>query len=142
MKVTFNTVKFNPVTSHNNTDYKRQISNENRISSNPYKSVPLNYKYNANISFGDFFDPNRTVPHIDYEEYMAMSESTRRRFRKKYADFYKDTSINKNELFDITEAYLPLKQSVISFLAHVSLGSISRFCLRMMMAVSHFLLSL
>jgi hypothetical protein len=109
MKVTFNTVSFIPQTSYNNTDYKKPISSENRASSNPYKSVPLNYKYNANISFGEFFDPNRTVPHIDYEEYMAMSESTRRRFRKKYADFYKDTSINKNELFDITEAYLPLK---------------------------------
>lgn len=74
---------------------------------NKDSQIPLNYKYNANIHFGEFFDPNRTVPHIDYEEYMAMTNITKQRFRKKYKSF--DKSINKSELFDIKDTRLPLQ---------------------------------
>ena len=109
MKVTFNTVNYIPRTSYDTIDSKKSTSCENRVYSNPYKSVPLNYRYNANISFGEFFDPNRTVPHIDYEEYMAMKEPTKKRFRKKYANFYRNMSINKDEMFDKTDTSLPLR---------------------------------
>lgn len=33
-----------------------------------FTTIPAGFKYNANIYFGEFFDPNRTIPHIDYEE--------------------------------------------------------------------------
>lgn len=71
------------------------------------KNIPYNFKYNSNITFGEFFDPNRTVPHIDYEEYMAMRESTRTRFRKRYKTFMK--SANQDELVDKKFTYLPLQ---------------------------------
>ncbi len=76
--------------------------------SQSYAKVPLNYTYNANIHFGEFFDPNRTVPHIDYEEYMAMSESTKKRFRKRYATFF-NNKLNVNEMFDKNYLEMPLQ---------------------------------
>ena len=81
----------------------------NRNNTNPYKSIPLDYKYNSNISFGEFFDPNRTVPHIDYEEYMAMTKASKQRFRKRYQNFLTDKTIDKSELFDQKSPYLPLR---------------------------------
>lgn len=75
--------------------------------SNSFNKIPAGFRYNANIHFGEFFDPNRTVPHIDYEEYMAMTEITKRRFRKKYKNFEKTT--NTSELFDTKSTTLPLQ---------------------------------
>ena len=66
-------------------------------SENPYKSVPAGFKYNANIHFGEFFDPNRTVPHIDFEEYMAMKSHRKTFFRKRYSTFF--SRVDKNELY-------------------------------------------
>ena len=74
---------------------------------NSNKQIPTNFRYNANISFGEFFDPNRTVPHIDYEEYMAMKPATKTRFRKRYMTF--DKQVNKEELVDLKMPTLPLK---------------------------------
>ncbi|HIS37636.1 TPA: hypothetical protein IAC10_13605 [Candidatus Scatousia excrementigallinarum] len=71
------------------------------------KKIPCDFRYNSNVSFGEFFDPNRTVPHIDYEEYMAMNENTKKRFRKKYSTFMR--SVDKNELADLKFLYLPLQ---------------------------------
>ena len=46
---------------------------KNKLPSQPaYASIPVSYRYGANIHFGEYFDPNRTVPHIDSEEYMDM----------------------------------------------------------------------
>lgn len=66
-------------------------------SENLYKSVPAGFKYNANIHFGEFFDPNRTVPHIDFEEYMAMKPHRKTFFRKRYSTFF--SRVDKNELY-------------------------------------------
>lgn len=66
-------------------------------SENPYKNVPAGFKYNANIHFGEFFDPNRTVPHIDFEEYMAMKSHRKTFFRKRYSTFF--SRVDKNELY-------------------------------------------
>lgn len=74
-----------------------------------YAKTPYNFTYNANIHFGEFFDPNRTVPHIDYEEYMAMSENTKRRFRKKYTTFFNNKQFNKDEMIDDKFLYMPLQ---------------------------------
>ena len=60
----------------------------------------------GNIYFGDFIDPNRTVPNIDYEEYKAMSEPTKRRFRKLYNLF--DEKVDTSQMFD-SDVRLPLK---------------------------------
>ena len=69
--------------------------------------IPANFHYNANIHFGEFFDPNRTVPHIDYEEYVAMTNITKRRFRKRYQTF--DKKVDTKELFDTKDSRLPLQ---------------------------------
>ena len=63
-----------------------QIQQSNTIQKK-YSQLPYSFKYNANVSFGEFFDPNRTVPHIDYEEYMAMSESTKKDLEKDMINF-------------------------------------------------------
>lgn len=69
--------------------------------------IPIGYRYGANVTFKEFFDPNRTVPHIDYEEYMAMRPHTKQRFRIRYATF--DKTMNRDEMFDKKAAYLPLR---------------------------------
>ncbi len=66
-------------------------------------------RYSSKVAFGDFFDPNRTVPHIDYEEYMAMKDPAKRRFRKIYNSFPRIGNINTDELFDQKDKALPLR---------------------------------
>ena len=83
-----------------------------------FAKIPYNFTYNANIHFGEFFDPNRTVPHINYEEYMAMTENTKQRYRKKYASFFmnelsKEEQLNKKELIDEKSLYMPLKSEAL-----------------------------
>lgn len=73
------------------------------------KAIPFDFKYNTKISFGDFFDPNRTIPHIDYEEYKAMTDNTKKKFRKKYNEFMK--AVDENELVDLKYKYMPLKEN-------------------------------
>ena len=49
-----------------NTKSQTPAANFNQAeSSNPFAKVPVNYKYGANIHFGEYIDPNRTVPHVD-----------------------------------------------------------------------------
>ena len=72
-----------------------------------FAKVPSNFNYNANIHFGEFIDPNRTVTNIGYEEYMAMTPTTKRRNRKIYQTF--DKQVDKQELVDKKMDYLPLK---------------------------------
>ena len=66
---------------------EKKATREVGFESPTYAQVPIGFKYGANITFGEFFDPNRTVPHIDYEEYMAMNIHTKRRLRKRYDNF-------------------------------------------------------
>lgn len=75
--------------------------------------IPAGYRYGANIHFGEFFDPNRTVPHIDHEEYMAMKEHTKRRFRKRYKTFFRDPAINTQEMVDKKYLYMPLQSEYL-----------------------------
>ena len=81
----------------------------NKQTNASFNKIPVGYRYGANIHFGEFFDPNRTIPHIDYEEYMAMQPSTKRRFRKKYKNFFNNATINKNEMIDANYKYMPLQ---------------------------------
>lgn len=76
------------------------------IPTTDYKKTPIGFRYNTNITFGEFFDPNRTVPPIDYEEYMFMTSSTKQRFRKKYRNFSK--TLKKDEMFDPKDTKMPL----------------------------------
>lgn len=78
-----------------------------------FTTIPAGFKYNANIYFGEFFDPNRTIPHIDYEEYMAMKESTKKRFRKKYKNFFNDPAINTQEMIDKNYLAMPLQSETL-----------------------------
>ena len=90
-------------TSNTADNYTLSFYNSSR------NSVPVDFKYNTKISFGEFFDPNRTIPHIDYEEYKAMTESTKKRFRKKYNEFMK--AVDEEELVDLKYKYMPLKEN-------------------------------
>jgi len=89
--------------SRQNTGIKPQIQ------TSEYAKIPTGYRYGAQIHFGEFFDPNRTVPHIDYEEYMAMSESTKKRFRKRYATFFNSKNFNQDEMIDKDYLSMPLQ---------------------------------
>lgn len=91
--------------------YKNISNSRNQVVSNAleqknYAKVPVGFKYGANIHFGEFFDPNRKVPHIDYEEYMAMTAHTKQRFRRKYKSYSKQ--MNVAEMFDKNETAMPL----------------------------------
>lgn len=98
---------FNNTLRTNPSSKKAPTNNDTRAT---YAKVPIGHTYGANIHFGEYFDPNRTVPHIDYEEYMAMKPHRKLFFRKRYESFEKDNSINKNELFDQKDIKLPLKR--------------------------------
>ncbi len=101
---------FSPYKSALNTPQNRQNPDQTRMTGgglNRYATVPHGYNYGANIHFGEFFDPNRTVPHIDYEEYMTMSEPTKKRMRIRYNAF--DKRLIAEELADATNRRMPLK---------------------------------
>lgn len=86
-----------------------EINKSQNTTASAYHKIPAGHRYGANIHFGEFFDPNRTVPHIDYEEYMAMKEPAKKRFRKRYENFFKDPIINTEEMFDQNYRYMPLR---------------------------------
>lgn len=104
-------IQSNYFTSYNNNIavIKSRSSNPATSSEMTYAKVPAGFHYGKNIHFGEFFDPNRTVPHIDYEEYMAMSEACKKRFRKRYKIFFNDPIINTNEMIDKNYLYMPLQ---------------------------------
>lgn len=91
---------------------KQQTLQTQPINKN-YAKLPCSFKYNANISFGEFFDPNRTVPHIDYEEYMAMTTATKKRLRKRYDQFFRASTTNTKEMVDQRSLYMPLKNEAV-----------------------------
>lgn len=98
---------YNNIPTAKNNLQNNITNGEKQTISTHFSKIPTGYNYSTNIYFGEFFDPNRTVPHIDYEEYMAMKEPTKKRFRKKYNTFEK--TMNRSEMFDQKEAYLPLR---------------------------------
>lgn len=81
-----------------------------------YTSVPVGFKYGANIHFGEYIDPNRTVPHIDYEEYLALKPAAKERLRRRYKTFLTKKT-NKNGLFDNKYTSNPLsnEKTIASF---------------------------
>ncbi len=102
----YNLINCNSLTNSKNTN-KSIISN---IPTTNSQKVPIGFRYNTNITFGEFFDPNRTVPHIDYEEYMSMTSATKQRFRKKYNSFYRTLGKGKQEeMFDPKDKKMPLQ---------------------------------
>lgn len=81
-------------------------TNTSEISPKNYAQVPIGFRYGANIHFGEFFDPNRKVPHIDYEEYMAMTPNTKQRFRRMYHSYAQ--KMNKSQMANPKEGNMPL----------------------------------
>lgn len=94
--------------NNNNSKSLNNVQHQDYQTS-PFKKLPLNFKYNAPISFSGFSDVNATVPDIEYEEYNAMTDATKKRMKKRYEKFFSDKSINKNELYDTQHfQYMPL----------------------------------
>lgn len=107
-------IQANYLTNRQNISINRNNTKTNTPpSTRPYSQIPLNYHYGANINFGEFFDPNRTVPHIDYEEYMAMRDAAKKRFRKKYNNFFQDKTIDTAEMIDKNFNYMPLRSETL-----------------------------
>lgn len=79
--------------------------------SHNYAVAPAGFRYGASIHFGEFFDPNRTVPHIDYEEYMCMQPAAKKRMRLRYKNF--DKNLNVGELFDSKDTRMPLQHETL-----------------------------
>lgn len=94
--------------NNNNSKSLNNVQHQDYQTS-PFKKLPLNFKYNASISFSGFSDVNATVPDIEFEEYNAMTDTTKKRIKKRYEKFFSDKSINKNELYDTQHfQYMPL----------------------------------
>ncbi len=94
--------------NNNNSKSLNNVQHQDYQTS-PFKKLPLNFKYNAPISFSGFSDVNATVPDIEFEEYNAMTDTTKKRIKKRYEKFFSDKSINKNELYDTQHfQYMPL----------------------------------
>ena len=94
--------------NNNNSKSLNNVQHQDYQTS-PFKKLPLNFKYNASISFSGFSDVNATVPDIEFEEYNAMTDATKKRMKKRYEKFFSDKSINKNELYDTQHfQYMPL----------------------------------
>ncbi len=95
--------------NNNNSTSLNNIKQNQDYQTSPYKKLPLNFKYSMPISFSGFSDVNATVPDIEFEEYNAMTETTKKRMRKRYEKFFNDKSINRKELYDTRHfQYMPL----------------------------------
>lgn len=103
-------IQINNITNRNLNRYNITQNNHSNSNANTktYSQIPLNYRGRVNISFGEIFNQNRTVPDIDYEEYMTMSETTKKRLRKRYKTFFNNPKINPDEIIDPNYKYMPL----------------------------------
>ena len=63
-----------------------EITN-NKPVSNMYAQLPVDFKYNANINFTGNSKRIVNVPLIEFENYKAMPNARKERFRKLYKDF-------------------------------------------------------
>lgn len=77
----------------------------NNVSNNVIPNV--DFKYGADINFRAS-DPNRLVADMEFENYKYATANTRKRYRKLYNNFSKNPLIDKTQLFDQKEAYMPL----------------------------------
>ena len=110
LKIQTNNVNYK---NFNQTNVKTNEVSTTNFSPKKYAQLPVNYHFGVKINFtgrNEFFNPNRTIPHIDYEEYKAMNQTRIKRFRKLYECFNDNKNINKNELFDLKNRYLPLSK--------------------------------
>ncbi|MGN0030834.1 MAG: hypothetical protein ACI37Q_02635 [Candidatus Gastranaerophilaceae bacterium] len=105
--------------------YNNAIHNNNRTNqqtqpktvANEVKQITelSNVYYHPQISFSgkkhylETFNPNRTVPHIDFAEYKTMTDNTKQRFRKRYESFFTDKIADPAELYDQNYHYMPLR---------------------------------
>ena len=73
--------------------------------------IPLDYWKTMQINFrGETVHSRKTVMDIEHENYMTMSEATKKRLRKLYDDFFTNNRIDKTELFDQKHyQYMPLR---------------------------------
>lgn len=62
-----------------------------------------------NISFGKAYVQGTTIPDIEPEEYLAMREPAKKRLRRRYNDYFTNTTLNKDGLVDKKYQYLPLR---------------------------------
>ncbi len=111
---------FTNVQNNINAEAKARTSSSECLSrgeskSSEFSKVPIGYKYGVNIHFGEYIDPNRTVPHIDFFEYHAMSDATKRRYRKRYKTFL--NTVDQSKLAE-PEKNMPLstKKTMAAFI--------------------------
>ena len=91
------------------SSYIPKALNNTKPVTTPNSNYELPKCYIPNFKGSELFDPNRSVPNIDYEEFKAMKENTIKRFRKRCQQFFCDPSIDKSELVDSKHQYLPLE---------------------------------
>lgn len=87
--------------SLNKQQSNKQTNNNMFAMQNPmqgsFAKIPLGYTFGTNINFtGKYYDPNRTIPDIEFIDYHNMTETTKKRYRKRYNNFLKD--IDKENL--------------------------------------------
>lgn len=98
-------IQANYFTNSNNISLpaKARVARQERLSRGEspklYSSVPAGFRYGANIHFGEYIDPNRTVPHVDYEEYLALKPAAKERLKRRYKSFLSKKT-NIKGLFD------------------------------------------
>lgn len=108
-------MKINTIPNRISLVPKLNITEKNNISKAPLflpQSIEagyMPYNYMAKISFRGFTDPNRTVADMEFENYAAASEWTKRRYRKLYDKFTLTKDIDKSQLFDPKNPNLPLR---------------------------------
>lgn len=76
------------------------------------KNIAENSEYiipTSNISFRAYIHPKRTIPDINYEDYVSMKPHKREFYRKRINDFDKILAENENDIFDKKYKTLPLK---------------------------------
>ena len=110
-------MRITPVQIYNSRNYaqKNIQKNETPTVNTPqndtqnYYKMPANYKYGARIYFGNCsnepFDINRSVPHIDYDNFKSLNIYRKEKLRAQYNNFELDTS----KLVDNRYHYMPLR---------------------------------
>lgn len=84
--------------SLNKQQSNKQTNNNMFVMQNPmqgsFAKIPLGYTFGTNISFTNYYDPNRTILDIGIKDYHNMTEATKQRHRKKYKTFLNDIDTN------------------------------------------------
>lgn len=102
-------IQTNYVFNNHNRNFKTgssTVSKQNsgiNVSANP---IDMNV---SNISFMGYVHPKRTIPDIDYNDYIHMKPHTVEFYRRRCNDFDKVLAENEDEIFDKKYTKLPLK---------------------------------